>query len=145
MMGIFVQTNRESARLPVGYMVAESGCWDWVGTHNQGYGQTWDPVKKTYVRAHRWMYEQVRGAVPDWLELDHLCRNRGCCNPDHLEAVPTRINILRGQGVAAHRARQTHCKNGHPLNGENLRVRLNGGRGCYTCQRAEPSRQRTYA
>jgi hypothetical protein len=68
------------------------------------------------------------------LELDHKCRARRCVNPDHLELVTHRENILRGQTIAARRIAQTHCINGHPLSGDNLYLKpSDGGRQCKRC------------
>jgi hypothetical protein len=95
-----------------------------------GYGYM--KVNQKNRRVHKVVYEEVFGKVPAGLVLDHLCRNRGCCNPSHLEVVTVKENLLRGQSIQAQNARKTHCKNGHPLTGTNLVVRLKG-RGCRIC------------
>ena len=79
------------------------------------------------------MYELMVGPIPDGLVIDHVCNNRGCVRPDHLRPVTQRENILRGEGVAAKRARQTHCKRGHELAGENIRITSTGSRQCLIC------------
>jgi hypothetical protein len=84
---------------------------------------------------HRWMYENFVGPIPADLQLDHLCRNARCINPEHLEAVSPRENILRGQGPSAQAARRTHCPRGHELIGENLTHRRNRtDRECRLCK-----------
>jgi hypothetical protein len=86
----------------------EQGCWQWDVPHEEtGYGQF------AGGRAHRWSYRFFVGEIPEGLELDHLCRNRACVNPWHLDPVPCRVNILRGEGLAAQNARKTHCLRGH--------------------------------
>ena len=117
-----------------------SGCWLWTGhiTH-LGYGAL-KTASKTW-KAHRLVYTLLKGAVPPGLELDHLCRTRSCVNPEHLEPVTHRENIMRGEGLAANCARKTHCKNGHPLSGSNCRVRPDGGRRCLTCKRTKELRR----
>lgn len=119
-----------------------SGCWNWMGAKDQkGYGQIRDESGRT-VRAYRWAYEHLVDAIPDGLQIDHLCRNRGCVNPAHLEPVTARVNILRGNGLTAQEARRTHCPRGHPYSGDNLHMRPNGSRRCRACHRLE---QRRYA
>ena len=96
-----------------------SGCWLWLGAINgNGYGNFWDGVKT--ISAHRFAYMTFVGPIPDGFELDHKCRVRSCCNPIHLEAVTPRINQLRGVGFSGINSRKTHCRNGHPLSGDNL-------------------------
>ncbi len=97
-------------------------CWEWTAsTTGTGYGQLMFPDRRLR-KAHRIAYELVIGVIPPGLTLDHLCRNRKCVNPAHLEPVTHRENILRGEGLGATKARQTHCKRGHPLSGDNLYV-----------------------
>lgn len=94
-------------------------CWEWIGAKNdQGYGQFHKDGKTTY--AHRWMYERDVGAIPDGLELDHLCKNPGCVRPSHLQPVTHQENVLRGKSLAAKCAKQCNCKNGHELTEENI-------------------------
>lgn len=110
------------------------GCWEWRAYRNaDGYG-TFNRDRSKPERAHRVAYELVVGPIPEGLTLDHLCRNRGCVNPTHLEPVPNRVNLLRGENSAAKRARQTVCKRGHPLAGPNLHVDPRGYRRCKACQ-----------
>ncbi len=96
--------------------VLENGCWQWTASLVQGYGQF---VRARPRGAHRWAYEHLIGPVPDGLEPDHLCRNKGCVNPSHLEPVTHRENMLRGNTVPARYARQTHCLRGHPFDEAN--------------------------
>jgi hypothetical protein len=114
------------------------GCWQWLGTatkKNDGYGQI--RLNGRMVVAHRVAYELVIGPVPPGKSIDHLCRNRLCVNPAHLEAVSPYENFLRGQSPLVDRRRQTHCKRGHPLSGENLRIEKTGSRRCVTCWKAQ--------
>jgi hypothetical protein len=94
-------------------------CWLWdVISPKARYGH-FHAGGKVY-QAHAFAYKLLVGSVPDGCEFDHLCRNRGCVNPAHLEPVPHRINVLRGEGPCAKNARKTHCKHGHPLTPDNL-------------------------
>lgn len=85
--------------------------------------------------SHRVAYELAKGPIPPGLQLDHLCRNPRCCNPEHLEPVTCRENVLRGVGIPAQRARMTHCDRGHELTPENI-VPSAGYRRCRTCYNA---------
>jgi hypothetical protein len=137
MIGAFVQYNVDSVRgnsQPVGYLIQENGCWEWVGCINKkGYGQL-RAAGKTRL-AHRFYYEQTNG--PAGPELDHLCRNRSCVNPAHLEPVSHLTNIRRGN-----EATKAHCIRGHPLSGENLYLRpgTSGWRMCRACMKIRGGR-----
>lgn len=119
---------------------ADDECWEWSGTmYSNGYGMFAlsrnGSSKVKYALAHRYSYEVRVGEVPEGLVLDHLCRNRGCINPGHLEPVTTRENLVRGEGFVGVQSRRTHClRKGHPLSGENLYVSPKGGRGCRKCR-----------
>ena len=116
-------------------------CWIWQGTVHarSGYPRIWRDGKDH--RAHRWMYEQLVGPIPDELTLDHLCFVRSCVNPAHLEPVTNVENSMRGNSPWARNARKTHCKRGHPFDEKNTFVRKTGARACRACA-AEWMRQK---
>ena len=114
--------------------VLENKCWVWTGcVARGGYGIIRINGHNYY--AHRVSYELYKNNISTGLEVDHLCRNSSCVNPDHLEPVTPRENTLRSDGVAAHNSKKTHCKHEHPLSGENLYVWKNIGRFCKACNR----------
>ncbi len=120
-------------RLKARVIIDSNGCWIWQGKPNKaGYGGI-EIGHKPY-RSHRLMYILIRGSIPERLELDHLCRVKICCNPDHLEAVTHLENCLRGISGDRQRAK-THCPSGHPYDEENTYVRADGERNCRTCAR----------
>jgi len=111
-----------------------TGCWLWTGAlDTSGYGIF--THLDTNVGAHRWSYQHHIGPVPEGLVLDHLCRVRHCVNPDHLEPVTNRENILRGEGLAAANAAKTHCPQGHPYDEANTSW-YDGRRYCRGCRAA---------
>lgn len=120
--------------------IPETGsCVNWLAyVSEQGYGTF--SFRKKVVKAHRWIYELEMGPIPEGTEIDHLCRNRACVNVNHLEAVTHQENVLRGEGLAAKEARQTHCPHGHEYTSENtsIRRRPDGSfkqRVCLACKR----------
>lgn len=118
----------------------ESGCWEWLGAKdNNGYGVIRIMGERRF--AHRISHEIHKGLIPDGFHIDHLCRNTSCANPDHLEAVTPKENVLRGVGVAAINAKKTLCVRGHELAGENLYI-YRGERICVACRRFHSSKRR---
>lgn len=110
-----------------------TGCWVWVGGwFNSGYGRIYHNGK--YRRAHRVVWEKFKGLIPYDKQLDHLCRNRLCVNPDHLELVTSKENTMRGISFAATNATKTHCLRGHAFTAENTISRGRGGRDCRACK-----------
>jgi hypothetical protein len=116
-------------------------CWDWQGSTSDGYG-LFGRSDRHVQQAHRYAYEDLVGPIPDELQLDHLCRNRRCVNPDHVEIVTNRINALRGFGVSGINARQTHCIHGHPFDEANTYYKPDGGRQCRACRRETDKSER---
>lgn len=114
------------------------GCWEWTAYRlPNGYGTFWTGTHKT--TAHRAVYEALVGPIPAALELDHLCRNRGCVRPDHLEPVTGKENVRRGVAGLVNGGRnraKTHCPAGHGYSGDNLYTYKDGRRICRTCDRA---------
>lgn len=102
-------------------------CWIWTGSvTDRGYGSSKRDGRT--VAAHRWVYEEMRGPIADGMTLDHLCRNKRCVNPDHLEPV------TRGENVRRHTRLTTTCPAGHDYTPENTRIN-DGKRRCRACQR----------
>lgn len=125
-----------------------SGCWLWLGglrDKKNGYGAvSWEG--KIY-RTHKLVFHLLRYVVPSTLTIDHLCRNRLCCNPDHLEPVTQKINVHRGEGVAARNMKKTHCPKGHEFDNENTYTWKNQRfcRACHlVCTRQTKSRKKEY-
>lgn len=117
--------------------LTDSGCIQWIaGLSNAGYGVFYDGGN---VLAHRWSYEYHVGPIPEELVIDHLCRNRACVNPDHMEPVTRRENTLRSPICPlALNAAKTHCDHGHEFTPENTYTYPNGGsRQCRECHRRQ--------
>ena len=115
----------------------DSGCWEWMAYTNAcGYGVFGVPPRGRTMLAHRWVYEFMIGEIPEGLVLDHLCRNRACVNPYHLEPVTHAVNMSRGSN-----ATRTHCKHGHEYTSENTYIQSKGSRACVTCARQRAAEQ----
>ena len=106
-------------------LVSPHGCWLWQGALVGGYGAF------EHTSTHRWAYLHFVGQIPIGKELDHLCRNRACANPAHLEPVTRKENLRRGIN---RNSIKTHCIHGHPFTPANTRVPKSGGRQCKTCE-----------
>lgn len=112
------------------------GCWTWQAyVGRDGYGRF---AAGRPVLAHRFAWTLLRGPIPDGLQLDHLCRNRRCVRPDHLEPVTPLENVRRGQGHGS----ESQCPRGHAYAGANLHIRRDGRRTCRACDRARGRRRR---
>lgn len=109
-------------------------CWTWTAAASGGYGRTYKDGRM--VLAHRVSYELANGPIPDGLVIDHLCRNRRCVNPAHMEVVTHSVNILRGESMSAKNSRKTHCVHGHPFVAGNIVRGNNDSRRCRECKKA---------
>lgn len=110
----------------------KSGHWYFHENYlrSDGYGQL--PCHEGYL-AHRFAYELIVGPIKPGLQIDHLCRVRRCCNPEHLEPVTRKVNILRGESPTAKNARKTVCPRGHKYDEENTYLSKEGKRQCKIC------------
>lgn len=118
----------------------ETPCLVWTGTiAATGYGVV--GFKGRQHKVHRLIYEAVNGPMPRTapngkaIVSDHLCRNRACANPEHIEPVTDRVNVMRGISFAPANAAKTHCVNGHEFTPENTFADAKGHRGCRACRR----------
>ena len=134
--------------------ITANGCWEWTGMRIwNGYGHFWDGTRRDtgtprLVLAHRWSYEHFAGPIPEGLDIDHLCRNRGCCNPCHLEPVTRSENVRRSPLMGAHArhmAARTHCAHGHAFDASNAAFTSDGRRRCRACDRVRAKRRREIA
>lgn len=124
---------------------SSEGCWQWMGTKDQdGYGLFW--LNGSRKRAHRVSYEWMKGLIPEELELDHLCKNPSCVNPNHLESVSHQENCKRGEGgkkTGEKNKQKMNCPKGHPYNKENTYVRFSSKRNsCRICRTCSKERMR---
>jgi hypothetical protein len=112
-----------------------TGCWLWTGNiMKSGYGTV--AIKGKRMQAHRVSYEAFVGPIPTMMVLDHLCRNRPCVNPLHLDVCTIGENVMRGDTIGARNAAKTHCIRGHEFTPENTINLTRGGRVCKVCSYA---------
>lgn len=115
-------------------------CWIWTAFTHDGYGRFWFEGRNW--PAHRWLYESMHGPIADGYEPDHLCRNRACINPQHIEVVTQAENVRRGgvqrrghaYGNALVQTQKTHCPKNHAYDEANTRM-YRGKRNCRACAR----------
>ena len=111
-----------------------SGCWLWTGfIKPDGYGHLRCVRTRTTVLAHRMSYEEHKGPIPEDMEIDHICRNKACINPDHLEAVTHIENLRRNPNWWGNK---TMCVNGHVFDGRDARSR--------TCTKCKATRNKKW-
>jgi hypothetical protein len=111
----------------------EYECWPWLGVTVKGYGIFWVDSRRRAARAHRVAYELVLGPIPAGMTLDHLCENKPCVNPAHLDPCPAGENASRSARAPYNvKARATHCGRGHRFDLRNTAI-YNGRRRCRAC------------
>jgi hypothetical protein len=141
-----LQIDEARKRVSDRVIVLDNGCWQWVGCgKDNGYGVHYgvigfrDGGKRRQYYAHRFSYIAHKGNIPDGYEIDHLCRRPMCVNPEHLEAVTRRENLMRGNTVCAINAAKTQCPAGHEYSPDNTRTKDNV-RKCRACDRVRRRR-----
>lgn len=144
-MTLMSQRKTPFERVMARVVIAEGGCWLYQGgLDRDGYGQIGVPREDgvwTTARAHRVVYEQVVGPIPEGMQLDHVrargCQSRACCNPDHLEPVTALVNVNRGDTGKVNNANalKQACFRGHAFTPENTRLTRDGRRNCRQCRR----------
>lgn len=127
--------------------VKSPDCWGWLGSHmRSGYAQIHvqlDDGRWSATVAHRVAWEIANEPIPDGFVLDHICRNRGCVNPSHLEVTTDRVNILRGTGFSARHAIKLKCPAGHDYDEANTYIRKDAKAGARQCRTCDADRHRT--
>ena len=139
MKAILRYRTRPRVRLIFYSRVMPSGCWEWISMRdNKGYGRISVGMRRMF--AHRLSYETFAGPIPNGLHIDHLCRNRACINPGHLEPVTLMENVSRGPCSPT----KTHCANGHEFTPENTYMRPDRPRHrcCRACNAAAQARRK---
>lgn len=122
------------------FTLLDDGCWEWTGSkYPNGYGRCYVGGGRR-VGAHRASYEHFVGPIPEGLVINHLCENKACVRPDHLEAVTSRENTMYSDTPARRHAQKTHCAQGHPFDEINTFYSGSTSRRCRACHNAARSR-----
>lgn len=109
-----------------------SSCWFFNGAkHHGGYGKTSSLGR--FLFAHRASYEVFKGKIPHGLTIDHLCKNKLCINPEHLEAVPLTVNVMRGNGPPSKNLKKSTCRFGHTFSIKKTKSKKGYQRFCKEC------------
>jgi len=140
--------SRKYTRLPVAERFwpkvdrrGSDECWEWTAYRDKATGYGRFPPEW----AHRVSYKLTFGDIPTGLEIDHLCRNRACVNPSHLEAVPHAVNAHRGEAPTMRAHRENRCIRGHAVTPDNTYFDKDGGRRCRVCVRLHAKNKRRIA
>lgn len=140
-LGHSARKNRDMWARISARCVWEGDCFIWTGAHRNANGYGAIEINGKLRPVHCVVYEYFKGPIPAGLTIDHVkdrgCHSRSCCNIEHLEAVTSRVNTLRGNNPAARNARKTHCPLGHALLGENLVQSALPWRICRSCANAQ--------
>jgi len=131
--GLFNNPKHWMQRFNSKYIILPNGCWEWQAQIHPltGYAMFWQNGKG--VLAHRFSYGFFNGVIPEKLTVDHLCKNRKCVNPAHLDLVTRVENVLRSNNKIAHNKENTHCPLGHEYNHTNTYFTKQGYRHCRKC------------
>lgn len=123
------------------HVIHPAGCWWWTGAPDHlGYGRIGKGRRgRGMLPAHRAVYLLLVGPIPQGKELDHLCRNPPCCNPDHLQPVTRREHVHRSYSISAAHGKRDTCLKGHPKDGWTLTKKSGWIRYCKACARAKSS------
>ena len=111
--GVYIRNKKKYIKSKI--ILDKNGCWNYpYSIQTNGYAR----IQGKY--AHRVSYETFKRVIPEGLTIDHLCKNKICVNPDHMEPVTAVENVMRSNAIPAMNARKTHCLRGHLLSGDNL-------------------------
>ena len=140
--GLFDNPKEWMKRFNSKYIITNTGCWEWKDhLHTiSGYGTFWKNGKN--ILAHRFSYEFFNGIIPEKLTVDHLCKNKKCVNPYHLDLTTRIDNVRRGSNEIAHNKEKTSCPQGHLYDFKNTYFTKEGFRHCRKCRQIHKKNHR---